>query len=144
MFISRLTDSPSTTALTATMRFNHERLKMLAENVANTGTPNYRSKQLDAVAFRKALGQAIERKRQRPHEPLSIRSGREVATTRDGRLVVTPSTSRPQNVRFHDGTDQSLETQMAQLAETAMTQRLATELLSGKVAGMRKAIRGTV
>lgn len=144
MFISSLLDGSPNTAITATMRFNHERLRMLAENIANTGTPNYRARQLNAGAFRKALGAAIERKRQRPTEPLSIRAGREVTTSRDGRLTITPSISPPQNVNFHDGTDQSLETQMSQLAETGMTQRVATELLRDQVSGMRKAIRGMV
>ena len=45
---------------------------------------------------------------------------------------------------LHDGTNQSIEQQMAMLAETGMTYDLATMLLNGSYNGLRKAIRGTL
>jgi flagellar basal body rod protein FlgB len=45
---------------------------------------------------------------------------------------------------FHDGTNQSLEREMADLAETVMVHETAGTLLRGNVDGLRKAIRGTV
>ncbi len=61
-----------------------------------------------------------------------------------GILEVTPSVEPAENIFFHDGTNMSLERQMSDLAETGMMQDLATTLLRGEYAGLRKAIRGRV
>jgi len=144
MFISSLTERGSTPALSATLSFNHERLKMLAENVANFGTPGYRTKRLDANRFQSALREALDRRGADARRPLRIQAGREVRTDGQGRMTVTPTREPVENILFHDGTNMSLETQMTQLARTGMSQRVATELLRAKFDGLRKAIRGTV
>ncbi len=78
-----------------------------------------------------------------PDKPFVVNTG-EVATDSLGLLNVTPSEKPVENILFHDGTNMSLETQMANLAETGMTHQLATALLRGRFDGLRKAIRGSV
>ena len=142
MFITNLAESGATPALVKTMAFNEARLQMIAENVANSTTPGYRTKQLDTNAFQQSLREAFEKRSRAPHRPFVVRSGREVATDDHGTLEVTPSLSPAENVLFHDGTNMSIERQMADLAETGMMHDLATTLLGGRFHALRAAIRG--
>lgn len=143
MFLSELTDRGPTPALVGTMVFTQARLRTIAENVANAHTPGYRAKQLDARAFQESLREAIARRGLRGTKPLELR-GREVQTRGDGGLRVTPSEKPVDNVLFHDGTNLSLEREMAELAETGMTHELASGLLRRRFDSLTKAIRGTV
>jgi len=142
-FFSTMTDRGAVPALVKTLSFNQARLRMIAENVANAETPGYRTKQLDVKAFQAALREAFEA-RNRPDQPFVVRSGQEVTTDPQGFLQVTPSERPVEQALFHDGTNMSLERQMADLAETGMTQEIVATLLRGRIDGLRKAIRGTV
>lgn len=144
MFLSQVTDGGATPALIKTMAFNESRLKVIADNVANSATPGYRAKQLDARAFQRALGRAMDSRGGDRTKPLVVQSGREVTTDENGRLKVRPTERPVDNVLFHDGTNLSLEREMADLAETGMMHQLAAELLRGNFDAYRKAIRGTV
>ncbi len=117
---------------------------MIAENVANLHTPGYRAKQLDGKAFQSALRGALETRGVDRGKPLRIESGREVTTDARGNIKVTPSEKPPDNILFHDGTNHSIEQEMADLAETRLTHELATALLRDRMDGLRKAVRGTV
>ena len=125
------------------MVFNQARLKMIAQNVANSETPGYRTRQLDVNAFQQALRAALDSRKGNPRQPFTVGSGREVATDEHGALQVTPSEKPVDNVLFHDGTNMSIERQMANLAETGMAQELAASLLRGRLNALRSAIRGT-
>ena len=59
-------------------------------------------------------------------------------------MHVRPSERPLENALHHDGTNASIEEQMAALAETGMMHQLATTLLKGNYDGLRKAIRGRV
>ena len=117
---------------------------MLAENIANIDTPGYKTKQLDAKAFQKALGVAMKRRDGDHQAPFKLESTRQVRQKRDGSVEFNPSTHPTENILFHDDTNASLERQMALLAENGMTYQLATQLLGGRYDGMLKAIRGRV
>jgi flagellar basal-body rod protein FlgB len=144
MFISNLTDRGAGPALINTLVFNQARLKVIAENVANSNTPGYRAKSLDPRSFQAALRKALDERGGDPNKPLVIKDTGQVKTDRSGSLQVTPSETPVRNVLFHDGTNTSIEREMADLAETGMTQELASTLLRGRFDGLRKAIRGTV
>jgi flagellar basal-body rod protein FlgB len=143
MFISSVTDRGAAPALVNTLAFNEARLKVIAENVANATTPGYRAKQLDPQAFQAALRDALDARGGDPRKPFVIKDNGQVRTTRQGWLEVTPGEHPVDGVLFHDGTNLSIEREMADLAETGMTHELAAALLYGKFAGLRKAIRGT-
>ena len=144
MFLSDVTDRGATPALVQSLVFQEARLRMIAENVANAETPGYRAKQLDVLGFQQALGAALETRGRSPQKPLVIENGRELRTDESGGLRVVPSVKPIDNVLFHDGTNVSIEREMADLAETGLAQQLATTLLRDRMAGLRKAIRGTV
>lgn len=141
MFLSSVTDRGATPALVSTLAFNQVRLKTIAENVANWQTPGYRAKQVDARGFQQALRSALGERGNDVRKPFVIR-GDQIRTAADGRLQVTTSERPPDNVLFHDGTNLSIEREMAELAEAGMAQELTASLLRDKFDGLRKAIRG--
>jgi flagellar basal-body rod protein FlgB len=143
MFLSTITDRGAAPALVATLAFQETRLRMIAENVANMATPGYRAKQLDVRGFQAALGTALEARGGDPAKPLAIRAGDQVRTEPSGMLRVTPVVKPVENVLFHDGTNLSIEREMADLAETGARHELAAELLRRHFEGLRRAIRGT-
>ena len=144
MFISNVMDRGATPALVKTLAYNEARLRMIAENVANSETPGYKTKRLDAGAFQRAIRKALDQRGSDPSIPFRINAGGEVSTDQHGYLQVTPSLKPVENVLFHDGTNMSIERQMANLAETGAMHELVTALLRGRVEGLRKAIRGQV
>ncbi len=144
MFVSSMTDRGATPALVQTLVYNEARLAMIAENVANMHTPGYRAKQLDIRAFQGALRNALDARGSNPAGPLMVEVDREVSTNRYGGLSVTPTEKPVRNILFHDGTNLSIESQMADLAKTGLAHEVATRLLRGRFDGLRKAIRGTV
>lgn len=143
-FLTSLTNHGATPALIATMSFSEARLRVTAENVANMHTPGYRAKQLDVRQFQQALRKALDEKGSDAGKRLDVRAGRQVATRHDGTLEMQAEYRPVDNALFHDGTNLSLEREMAELAETGMMHDLAASLLRGKFDSMRKAIRGTM
>ncbi len=144
MFFSSITDRGATPALVTTLSYNEARLRMIADNIANVHTPGYKTQQLDAKAFQRTLRKALDDRGKDWAQPFAIDGNREVSTDGQGFLHVTPSLKPVENILFHDGTNMSVERQMADLAETGMTHELVATLLRGRVQGLRKAIRGTL
>lgn len=141
--LSTIADRGAAPALRNVVAFNEARLRVIADNVANAQTPGYRAKQLDVQAFQKSLGEALER-RDHFSKPFVVDGNREAQSGGNGFLQVTPTLRPVDNVLFQDGTNVSIEREMADLAETAMAHDLATGLLRDSQDGIRKAIRGTV
>ncbi len=143
MFLSDLTNGGATPALVSTMSFNEARMGVIANNIANASTPGYRAKQLDTRAFQVSLRDALERRSGRS-DPFVLEGNRQVQTWRDGSLKVTPTDRPVDNILFHDGTNVSIEREMADLAETQMSHEFAATILRGYFDGLRKAIRGSL
>ena len=144
MFFATMTEGGAIPALEKMLVFNQARLRMIADNVANIHTPGYRAQQLDTRGFQRALRKALDARGSDPRKPFVVNAGREVKTDRYGRLHVIPSPEPVENILFHDGTNLSIERQMADLAETGMMHELTGRLLLGRYRGLRAAIRGSV
>jgi flagellar basal-body rod protein FlgB len=144
MFISGITERGATPALVATLAYTQARHKVIAENVANWGTPDYQAKRLDRREFEEALGRALDERRGDASKPFRVPTTEQFFTDSRGSLQVTPVTEPPENILFHDGSNMSIERQMADLADNAMMHELATTMLRGRFEGLRKAIRGRV
>ena len=142
MWIERLTTSRVTHALELTARFAEERHKVLAENVANIDTPDYRTKRLDPEAFQNTLKDALQRAGGSGARVLELRGEAQVSTMPDGRMVVKPQVRPADNILFHDGRNASLETLMTGVQQNALDYSLATRLLSKRFNGLLTAIRG--
>lgn len=144
MFVMDVSTSSSISMLEKTLAFNEARQKMLATNIANISTPGYRTQQLDVASFQSALREASNRRNRNPDEPFRLERTDEFQTGPNGQLTVSPSEEPVENLLFKDGTNASIERQMSQLAETAMTHQVATELLKGYFETVQKSIRGRV
>jgi len=136
-----MTDGGPIPLLERTLAFAEARQRMLATNIANLTTPGYRAKQLDMAAFQNALREAA-RKRSDGDGSFALGSTREFRVDDLGLLQVTPRETPAENLLFQDGTNASIERQMAQLAENAMLNQVSAELLKGYYDGLGKAIRG--
>ncbi len=152
MFFADVVNSGTVPALEKVLAFTEARQRMLAENIANVDTPGYRTKQLDTGAFQKALRTALDDGK-RTRSVLQDRAGTGAAEFRlpasaqfrqdaQGRLIVQPSETPPDNLLFHDDTNARIERQMAMMAENTMMHQTATELLRSRFDGLLKAIRG--
>lgn len=141
MFLTDIVNRGTLPALEKLSAFTEHRQRVLAENIANIDTPNYKAKHLDPKAFQVALGEALDRRKEDKTQPFIMDTHEQFRTDERGRLVVTP-TVHPENILFHDGTNVSIEKQMSALAENAMTHELSNELLRGKFTGLLTAIRG--
>jgi flagellar basal-body rod protein FlgB len=143
MFLNDVTEQGVMPALVKTLAFQESRLKMIAENIANAQTPGYRTKQLDVAGFQNSLREALAERRNGTSSEFEVLSD-EVMSDEQGFLRVNPSEEPVENLLFHDGTNVSIEQQMADLAQTTLWSDLSSKFLQGRYEGLRKAIRGSV
>ena len=143
MFLADLTNRGNIPVLEKLMAYTEARHAMLADNVANLGTPGYKAKQLDPRAFQRALRGAIDH-RGNTAEPLRIAHHSQFGLDGRGHLVVTPSEQPGQNILFHDRSNVRIEVLMASVAENLMTYNLTTEQLRASFDGLKTAIRGQI
>lgn len=143
IMIDQVTNAGAVPALEALVRFSGQRQRLIAHNIANISTPNYRQRDVSVAGFQKALGEAIEQRRGRSggmHGELRLRGTREIRQGADGSLTLTPSEGGP-GVLFHDRNNRSLEHLMQSLAENAGVFRTASDLLRSQTNLIKTAIR---
>lgn len=130
MFLSDLLAGDAIPALEMTARFAAQRQDILAHNIANLETPNFRPVDASPVAFQRMLGRALQERRDRGGGLLPWRETREVRHAgrdpHDLRLV--PRTAST-NVLFHDRNNRDEVRLMQDLVENAGVFRVATDLL---------------
>ncbi len=143
MFLTSVTSGGAFPMLEKVLAFTESRNKMLAENIANITTPGYRAKQLDVGSFQSALLEASEKRSTRDGR-FELRSNEQFRTDELGHLDVTPTHEPAENLLFHDGTNARIELEMSNLAENAMANQTANELLKNYFDGVQKAIRGRI
>jgi len=144
MLLGNVILSPSLLAAEKMMAYTQQRQRMLAENIANIDNPHYRAKQLDTKAFQAALGRAIEAARRDGPEAFRIPEGDQFRQDAQGRLVVEPGETPPENVLFHDDTNARIERQMAMMAENTMMHEFSSEILRHEYEQLLQAVRGRV
>ncbi|PWG02026.1 flagellar basal body rod protein FlgB [Sphingosinicella humi] len=102
------------------LRLRSQRLEMLASNIANAATPNYKARDID---FEKALALAS--------------NGRTAADAVDAavayRVPVTPSL---------DGNTVELSTEQTLFAENAVQYRTTLSFLEGRINTLKRALKG--
>jgi flagellar basal-body rod protein FlgB len=128
-------------SLGMTVRFAGARQRLIAHNVANLDTPNFRPVDVSPKTFQAALGRAIDERRQRTGGEvgeLRMKAG-EINIDRDGRMTLNP-TSPSGNILFHDKNNRDLERLMQANAENAQTFRIASDLLRTRFDVLRAAI----
>jgi flagellar basal-body rod protein FlgB len=132
MFIERLMNQGNAPLLEQMVRFTQARQKLLAENIVNISTPNYRQKDLSTEAFQKQL-----------REQVDVRN--DAAPGSVGFDGLTMKVENPEaNVLFHDRNNRSIEQLMTDQAQNAMMHNLMTELLRKQFTQIQDALRERV
>jgi len=122
----------------AALKIRTERAELLANNLANEDTPNFKARDID---FRKAMQDATSH----------VNNGDDIkmAQTSSGHISGDDFTSTSQYLMYRQPTQPSLDgntvetgIEKAQFMENAMQQRATLEFINGKISGIRGAIRG--
>jgi flagellar basal-body rod protein FlgB len=112
------------------------RLEVLAANMANADTPEYKARDVD---FRSALSDAVSDR--------SARSGANVRRTNTahlpGAVVDAPELRyRVPNQPSLDGNTVDAQMEQAAFSEAAVRYQASLDFLAGRIEGLRKALRG--
>ncbi len=144
----RLFESTTIPALQQTAIFTERRHELLASNLANLDTPDYRARDLSVDRFQAALSDAIEQsKHPSPGSSLSSTAlgSRQSdgprglqAATRDQLMHGPRSAMEP--VVMHDGSDVSLERNVTEIAKNQGMHNLAIATMRNQFALLRAAI----
>ncbi len=146
MFIDGLLNADSMPTLEKVSQFAARRQDIIAHNVTNISTPNFRPSDVSVEDFQQSLREAIAQRRAR-HDgvrgDLNLRSSREVQVGANGNLALRPTTFGD-NVLFHDRNNRDLERLMQDLVENLTEFRVAGDLLKSRMQLLRSAIAGRV
>jgi flagellar basal-body rod protein FlgB len=134
MFIERLLDQGSAPLLEQTLRFTAARQSLIAENVVNVDTPNYRQKDLSVEKFQAMMRERVEGRRE---------AGPGAAGA--GFDDIAAELETPQRgILFHDGNNRSMEHLMSDMAKNAMMHNLCVELLRKQFQSLELALKERV
>jgi flagellar basal-body rod protein FlgB len=116
----------------------NQRLELLADNVANADTPNYKARDID---FRSAMASA--------GQPGTLGGDLPMAATRTGHIQAGgagPNTTNPlyrmPDQPSLDGNTVDSQKENAAIAETAVRYQATLTFLSSRIRGLRDAITG--
>jgi flagellar basal-body rod protein FlgB len=118
-----------------------QRQRLLAHNIANIDTPDFRPLDVNIGEFQKALARAVEVRRAEGGggSPLPLSRTREVNVEPDGSVTLRPRTHSG-NILYHDRNDRDVEQLMQNLAENALAFRLTADLIRRENDLLRTAI----
>ena len=129
MFVERLLNQGNAPLLEQMLKFTAARHKLIAENVVNVSTPDYRQKDLSLDKFQAMLRDRVEVRRDAPPGSVGFADIQaEVETPADGIL-------------FHDGGNRSMEQLVTDQAKNAMMHNLVVELLRKQYDSLQNALR---
>lgn len=147
--MGEITNDGAIPALELAMRYAGARQRVLAHNIANIDTPNFRPTDVAPAEFQAALSRAIDARRAggaaagggggNQQGELPFKGTRQIRIGADGRMTLTPRTPSG-NVLFHDRNNRDLERLMQDQAENVGAFRLATDLLRSRYEIIRSAI----
>lgn len=131
-----ITDVPIFSMLRTKMNWNQERQKVLAENVSNSDTPNYRERDLVPPKFRepgvvtaRPVAQVIMASTDGAHIAGTTMSGTRFGTESKGNYEVRPT-----------GNSVNLEEEMMKVAANQMDYQAATALYSRSLGLLKTAL----
>ncbi len=147
MLISDLASSDAIPALKMAVSFAAQRQRILAHNIANISTPDFRPLDAPVSEFQETLSKAIDRRRsgapRTANGELDWRESRHIRRDDNRRMTVVPSVPSD-NVLFHDRNNRDVERMMQDVAENVVAFRLASDLLKSRNDLIRSAIAGRV
>lgn len=145
MFLESLFNRGSVPALERMMAFTEERHQVLANNVSNFDTVDYKIKDLSLPKFQEALREAVDKRDRRGSAAkLEVEPSRQVRWNRDGHLQVRPSEIENSNILFHDKNNRFVEKQMSEMAKNSSQHNAMSEMLRQQYEVLSMAIRGRI
>jgi flagellar basal-body rod protein FlgB len=142
MLIQDLENSGSMPVLSKMLQFAAQRQKLLAHNIANFETPDFRPADVSLSNFRKNLSDAVDKRRQETggmQGDLALDDTREVTSTPAGAVTLHPRTPSG-NILYHDRNNRDLERMMQDLAENGLTYKATVDLMRRENDLLRAAI----
>lgn len=135
MFLDEISTAGALPALAMAMQFAGQRQRLIAHNIANFETPNFRPVDVAPRHFQKVLQGAVAARRERTgggHGALEWEETRELRRERgSGDMMLKPRTPSG-NILFHDRNNRDLERTMQAMVENAGAYRVASELLRAR------------
>jgi flagellar basal-body rod protein FlgB len=132
MFIDRLLNQGSAPVLEATIQFAAARHKLIAEDIVNADTPNYRQKDLSVERFQAMLRDRLDRRGSAGPGSVDFSNIRHA--------IEHPT----RGILFHDGNNRSMEQLMTDEAKNALLHNVAIEMLKKQFSMMEMALRERV
>ncbi len=111
------------------------RLELLASNIANADTPNYKARDID---FRAALTQAAS---ERGAAALTVTQPGHIGNTAGAGGTATPLYRMPNHAAL-DGNTVDSQLENAAFAENAVRYQASLDFVNSKLRGLRSAIKG--
>lgn len=125
-----LSKSSLLAGLTQRLNFLAARTSVISENIANSDTPGFIARDLDAASFENRVGAAL-----RVSDPRHLQAGRRPDASSSPHLA-------PDGEASLNGNQVSIETQMMKLSAARMDYGLASSIYKKSVDLMRLAVRG--
>ena len=143
--LSSLFNSSTVPVLEQVVNFTEARHGVLAGNIANIDTPGYKTRDISPVQFQKRLKEAVEHRREAAQSPTyainASLAGRSPSTGSvtgyDGMDKVRESVK---SILYHDGSDVSIEKQVAEISKNQAQHNLAVSLMTAQFRLLRAAI----
>jgi flagellar basal-body rod protein FlgB len=131
--IESLFNSSTIPLLAKAAAFAERRHEVLAGNVANISTPDYRTRDLPVAEFRAALEEAVARKRPldstgRP--AWSFSAGAPTAGENFPQALFHALEAPPKTITFQDGNNRSIEKEVMEITKNSIMQTVAIELMN--------------
>lgn len=129
------------------LRFNEsalalrsQRQQLLASNIANADTPNYKARDID---FNAALSNAMTRSEQQPPSPLAKTNASHLAGTADPDIFAGARLQYRSPIQGAvDGNTVDMDVERNQFADNAIRYEAGLTLISGQIKNMLAAIQG--
>jgi len=140
--LADLASSGAIPSLELSLRFAGERQKLIAHNIANASTPDFRPLDVDPAHFAQTLRGLIDQRRSKTggeHGILPSHSSKQIRFGADGRVTLNPRVPSG-NILFHDRNNRDMERLMQDNAENVAAYRLTAELLRGRYEILKSAI----
>lgn len=124
----------------AALSLRGQRQQIIASNIANADTPNYKARDID---FSKALQGAMSRAAGGPSASLATTSSAHLnASGSAGSGVTAPLMYRTPQQASIDGNTVEMDNERNQFADNAIRYEAGLTLISGQIKGMLAAIQG--
>ena len=134
--IQDLLNSTAVPLLEQVVRFSERRQRLLAGNITNIDTPNYKTRDLPVEQFRQALMDAVAAQQNDPHVGGSLSWSASVEKSIEQFFpeeLFQPVLAPPQNITFQDGNNRNVETAMMDMRKNAAMQRFAIEVITAQL-----------